>query len=346
MFSVAVTNDGQLEIVQVPSPEPAAYEAVIRTELAAVCNMTDRKVVEGHFPGLDRYPLLLGHETVGIVEAIGEKVTSFKVGDRVIGGLLINSTSPDYGSGWGGFSQYIIAGDHDAMIADAAATAENHWYEVCEIMTTVPPSLSLEDAVMLCMWREVYSALVGDFRLKAGDDIVIFGDGPVGLSFVKFARLLDFGDIYLVGKYPEKMQKAMAMGATGTFKPDDPALKALVEQRGKPFDAVIDGVGKADIINMAVPMIKMGGSICVYGVIGAPSMQLNHGVGPYNFNLLIHQWPTRDLERAAQAPLIDWIEAGKLSYQEFVSGEFPVQDAQAAYDFSKEKHTIKTLLRY
>lgn len=346
MFAVAVTKPDELHIVQVPQPESGPYEAVIRTEIASICNMTDRKVAQGHFPGLHQFPLLLGHETVGVVEAVGDKVRSFKVGDRVIGALLINSTSPDYASGWGGFCEYIIAGDHDAMVTDEAATAENHWYEVCEIMTVVPASLSLEDAVLLCMWREVYSAIVGDFRLTAGDDIVVFGDGPVGLSFVKFARLLGLGEIYLVGKYPEKLQKAMEMGATATFKPDDPALHALVERRGKPFDAIIDGVGKEEIINMAVPMVKMGSSICVYGVLGTAPIQLNHSEGPYNFNLLLHQWPTRDGERAAQAPLIEWIEANQLSYREFVSGEFSVHDIQAAYDFSREKHTIKTLLRY
>lgn len=346
MFSVAVKQPDVLDIVHIPKPTPGPYEAVIRTEIAAICNMTDRKVVEGHFPGVKHYPLLLGHETVGTVEAIGDKVKNFQIGDRVVGALLLNTTSADYASGWGGFSEYIVAGDHDAMVDDGVANAENGWYDVYEIMTVVPHSISLEDAVLLCMWREVYSAIVDDFHLSAGDDIVIYGDGPVSLSFVKFARLLDFGDIYLVGKYPEKMQKAVEMGATATFTPDDPALHTLVEKRKKPFDAVIDGVGKEDIINAALSLIKTGGAICVYGVIDAPAIYLKHSEGPFNFDLLMHQWPTRWSERAAQIPLIDWIQAEKLSYREFVSGEFSIQQIQEAYDFSKEKHTIKTLLHY
>lgn len=346
MFAVAVKKPGELEIVQIPKPEPGPYEAVIRTEIASICNMTDRKVVEGHFPGVENYPLLLGHETVGTVEAIGEKAQNFRVGDRVVGGLLLNTTSPDYTSGWGGFCEYIIAGDHDAMVEDGVANAENGWYDVYEIMTVVPHSISLEDAVMLCNWREVYSAIVDDFRLMAGDDILIYGDGPVGLSFVKMARLLDFGDIYLVGKHPEKKQKALEMGANATYTPDDPALHALVKKRKKPFDAVIDGVGKEAIINATLPMLKMGGSVCVYGVVDTPSIHLKQSEAPSNFNLKMHQWPTRNYERAAQEPLIAWIKAGKLSYREFVSGEFPVQQIQEAYDFSQAKHTIKTLLRY
>ncbi|MCA9907332.1 MAG: alcohol dehydrogenase catalytic domain-containing protein, partial [Anaerolineae bacterium] len=233
MFAVAVTTPDHLQIVDVPDPTPGPYQARVKTEIAALCNMTDRKLVQGHFPGVDQYPLLLGHETVGIVDAIGDKVRSFKVGDRVVGGLLLNPTDPAYGSGWGGFCEYTLAGDHAAMVADGVAAAANGWFEVYEIMRVVPRSITLEDAVLLCTWREVYGAF-GDFNLQAGDDIVIYGGGPVGLSFVKFARLLGLGEIYLVDRWPQKRDKALAMGATAAFAPDDPALTTLVERRGKP----------------------------------------------------------------------------------------------------------------
>ena len=85
MFAVAVIKPGKLQIVDVPEPTPGPYEARIRTEVACLCNATDRKLIEGHFPGVENYPLLLGHETVGIVDAVGEKVRGFKVGGRVVG---------------------------------------------------------------------------------------------------------------------------------------------------------------------------------------------------------------------------------------------------------------------
>lgn len=345
MFAVAVTEPNQLKIVQIPDPSPGPYEARIRTEVACLCNMTDRKLIEGHFPGVEHYPLLLGHETVGIVDAVGEKVRSFKVGDRVVGGLLLNTTDPAYGSGWGGFSQYTLAGDHQAMIEDSAATPEQGWFEVYEIMRTVPRSISVEDAVMLCTWREVYGAFE-DFYLKKGDNILIYGAGPVGLSFVKFARLLGLDEIYIVDRHPNKRQKAMEMGATATFEPDSLELRQFLDKRKRSFDAVIDAVGKEAMINGALPLVKMGGSICVYGVIDTPSIRVGKADGPYNFNLLIHQWPTRSRERAAQEPLIEWITTGKLSYKEFVSAEFPIQEIDRAFANSKTGQPIKTLFRY
>jgi threonine dehydrogenase-like Zn-dependent dehydrogenase len=345
MFAIAVTKPDHIEVVQIPEPTPGPYEARVRTQVACLCNMTDRKLIEGRFPGVDRYPLLLGHETVGVVDAVGERVRHFKVGDRVVGGLLLRPTDPAYGSGWGGFSEYTLAGDHRAMLEDRVATAEHGWFEVYEIMRVVPQIISLEDTVMLCTWREVYSAF-SDFALKAGDNILIYGGGPVGLSFVKFARLLGLGEIYLVDRWPHKREKALSMGATTAFAPDDPALLAFLKQRRGTFDAVIDAVGKEDIINRALPLVKMGASICVYGVIDAPSIRLDVSAGPYNFNLFFHQWPTRSGEHDAQEPLIEWIQDGKLSYREFVSAEFPISRIREAYQWSQQTRAIKTLFRY
>ncbi|MCL4247736.1 MAG: zinc-binding dehydrogenase [Anaerolineae bacterium] len=345
MLAVAVTEPNSLKIIDVPEPAPGPYEARIKTEVGCLCNMTDRKLIEGHFPGVEDYPLLLGHETVGIVDAVGEKVRNFKVGDRVIGGLLLKTTDPTYASGWGGFSQYTLAGDHQAMVEDGLASNEHGWYEVYEIMRVVPRTISVEDAVMLCTWREVYGAF-GDFDLRAGDNIIIYGSGPVGLSFVKFARLLGLNEVYSVDFLPSKRQKALEMGATAAFAPDSPELQAFLSTRKHSFDAVVDAVGKEGIINGALPLVKMGGSVCVYGVIDTPSIRVDKDTGPYNFNLLIHQWPTRARERAAQEPLIEWIRAGKLSYKEFISVEFPITEIGQAFENSKTGQPIKTLFRF
>lgn len=345
MLTVAVTKPNQLNLVELPDPVPGPYEARIKTEAAALCNATDRKLIEGHFPGVEQYPLLLGHETVGIVDAIGSKVRSFKVGDRVIGGLLLNTIDLGYASGWGGFSQYTLAGDHQAMVADSVADEAHGWYEVYEIMRAVRPSLTIEDALLLCTWREVYGAF-GDFNLQPGDDLLIYGAGPVGLSFVKFARLLDIGFIASVDLIPEKRQKALEMGADVVYAPDDPGLVNIVAKRGKRFDVIIDAVGKEGIINAALPMVKMAGSVCVYGVIDTQKITIDKAAAPYNFNLLIHQWPTRFREAAAQEPLSDWIETGQLSYKDFVSAKFPFNEVGQAFELSNTGRTIKTILRF
>jgi threonine dehydrogenase-like Zn-dependent dehydrogenase len=166
------------------------------------------------------------------------------------------------------------------------------------------------------------------------------------LSFVKFARLLGLGEVYSVDPLPEKRQKALEMGATVTYAPDDPELAQAVEKRGQPFDAVIDAVGKEGIINSGLSFIGMDGKICVYGVIDTPTISLEKIKGPYNFNLLIHQWPTRFREAAAQEQLCKWVEQGQLSHKEFISVEFPITEINQALAGARTGKPIKTLLRF
>ena len=347
MLAVAVVQPGKVEIIDIPKPAPGPYDALVRNQAAFICNATDRKLVEGHFPniGRDQYPMLLGHENVGTVEAVGPRVKSFKPGDRVIGGLLFEPTDPAYHSGWGGFCEYVVATDHAAMAADGVADEAHGWREVYQVMKKVPQDIPLEAAALLCTWREVYGGF-SDFQLKSGDAVLIFGAGPVGLSFCRFARLLGMGWVGVVDPLPFKRQKAAALGAHETFAPDSPELTTLARRRGAPLDAVIDAVGSQAIINAGLPLIRMGGSICVYGVVGTPAVVVEKDTGPYNFNLFMHQWPTRTAEAAAQAPLVEWIRSGAISHRDFVSAEYPVRDAAKAQVATAAPDAIKTLLRF
>ena len=112
------------------------------------------------------------------------------------------------------------------------------------------------------------------------------------------------------------------------------------------MDAIIDAVGSEEIINSVLPLIKMGGSICVYGVVGENTITLVKSVGPYNFNLLVHQWPTRIYESAAQEPLCRWITEDKLDYRDFLTAEFPVNDFTKAIELLDSRQATKIFLRY
>jgi len=345
MRAVVVTEPGEVRIVDLRKPQPGRYQALVRTEVACLCNATDRKLVDGHFPGVESYPLVLGHESAGIVEAVGARVRNFRIGQRAIGGLVFEYAEPGYTSGWGGFCEYTLVNDHDAMIEDGVADAKHGWVEVYEIQRAVPPDIPLEAAVLLCTWREVYGGF-GDFNLKAGDDVVIFGAGPVGLSFVKMGRLLELGYIGVVDPLEAKRDWALGMGADEVFAPDSAGFEELVRRRGEPLDAVIDAVGSESIVNAGLGLVKMGGSICVYGVIAEPILTLQKDRGPYNFNLYVHQWPTRSRERAALEPLCDWIRSGRLRPGDFITREFQMEEIGEALATVASGRSLKVLLRY
>lgn len=340
MRSVVVVEPNRVEVRDLPKPLPGPYQALVKTDVCAVCNATDAKLVAGHFPGVDAYPLALGHEATGIVEAVGEKVTAFKVGDRLLSGMLFDFGDADCASGWGGMSDYTLANDHDAMKANGVADAEHGWFECHEVQNVVPAGISADDAALLCTWREVYSG-IEVFGIQPGNRVLVYGAGPVGLSFVKFGRNLGWDWIGLVDTLPWKRDLALKMGASAVFAPDDEKIPALA-----PYDAIVDAVGSPAIINAAIPMIKMEGRICVYGVLADDELTLNKGAGPYNFNLLIHQWPTRVRERAAMTPLCDWIRAGKLSAAEYVTDRYPVEKINDALAAIKSGKVLKCLIDF
>jgi threonine dehydrogenase-like Zn-dependent dehydrogenase len=348
MKSIAVIEPGKLAIVELPEPTLGPYDAMVKSEVAFICNATDRKVVDGHFPGMDSntYPLLLGHENVGTVCATGPKVRTFKEGDRVIGGLLLDPPGGTYGSGWGGFSQYVVVRDHAAMVADGTADAEHGWNDSFQIMRKIPHETDLGAAGLLCTWREVYAGMFADFSFKKGKDLVVFGAGPVGLSFIRFARLKEMGKIISLDLLPSKRKRALAMGADEALSPDETGFNRLRELFPQGVDYLVDAVGRNEIIQSAIPLVRMGGSVCVYGVLGNPMVSFNKEQGPYNFNLLIHQWPTRWAEAEAQDHLLPWLEKGVLDPSDFITGTFSIKDFTEAYAASQQQDAIKTMVDF
>ena len=344
MKCVVVTKPGHIEIREVDIPTPGAYQALVRLEAAALCNATDSKLYAGHFPGVNDYPLVLGHETVGIVETVGSKVKNFKPGNRVVGGMLGAFSDPGLYSGWGGFSEYVLVHDHDAMVADNVANAAHGWFDACEIQNVVPEDIPAEEAVIACTWREVLGAFK-DFRLAPGKKVIVFGAGPVGLSFVKLGKLFGLGQIDIVDLLPKKLDLARKMGADNVYSPQEVQSESFVSRESRSYDAVIDAVGLESIVNAGLPLIKMAGDICVYGVMTKnPTLDLT--LAPYNFDLHIHQWPTRNEERAALTVLSGWIREGKLNADEFVSHRMKMDNITETFEAVKRGEVIKAILSF
>lgn len=344
MKSVIVTTPGIVEIQDIAMPVITEYQALVKTEVVALCNATDRKLIEGHFPGENTYPMALGHENAGIVIETGAKVKNFKVGDRVIGGLNATFTQPHLHSGWGGFSEYVVVNDFEVLKAEGLATPEQGCWDSFEIQNTVPEGVEASEAVIACTWREVLGAFK-DFRLESGKKVLVFGAGPVGLSFVKLGKLAGLAQIDIVDLLSEKLELAKRMGADHGYTPSEVATPEFIAACNRSYDTVIDAVGLEAVINSALPLVKMAGNVCVYGVItGTPKIDLS--LAPYNFDLHIHRWPTRTEEKAAMITLAKWINEGKLSASDFITHRFPITEIHQALAAVKRGEVIKAVLSF
>ncbi|MGL4293601.1 MAG: zinc-dependent alcohol dehydrogenase [Bacteroidales bacterium] len=344
MKSIIVTKPGEIEIREIQRPELNPYQALVKTEMMAFCNATDSKLIAGKFPGENAYPMALGHENVGIVVEVGSKVKNFKIGDRVIGGLISHFQEEEIHSAWGGFSEYVVVNDFDVLKEDGLATPEAGCWDSFEIQNAIPADIAPEEGVIACTWREVLGAF-RDFRLEPGKKILVFGGGPVGLSFVKLGKLFGITQIDLVDKLPMKLELARKMGADNTFTPEEVGSEEFLDKHARSYDTIIDAVGLESIVNTGLSLVKMGGDVCVYGVM-TQSPKLDLTKAPYNFDLHMHQWPTRSEERAAMVTLAQWIREGKLSASEFISHRFPIGQIQDAFDAIKRNEVIKAVLTF
>lgn len=344
MKTVIVTKPGNIEIREVAIPEISPYQALVKTEMVAFCNATDSKLIAGKFPGEETYPMALGHENVGIVEKVGSKVKNFAVGDRVIGGLISCFGENGPHSAWGGFSEYVVVNDFEVLQEEGLATPEHGCWDSFEIQNRIPSDIAPEEGVIACTWREVLGAFK-DFRLEPGKKVMVFGSGPVGLSFVKLGKLFGLGQVDIVDMLPEKLALAKKMGADNTYTPDQVVDSAFVTATNRSYDAVIDAVGLESIVNSGLALLKMGGDLCVYGVMTkSPLIDLTQA--PLNFELHIHQWPTRSEEKAAMATLAQWIREGKLSASEFISHRFKMDQILEAFEAIKRGEVIKTIMTF
>jgi len=234
--------------------------------------------------------------------------------------------------------------DHDAMVNAGVDDEAHGWFDACEIQNVVPEDIPVEEAALACTWREVLGSFY-DFRLMPGNKVIVFGAGPVGLSFVKLGKLFGLGQIDVVDPLPWKRNLALDMGADHAYMPDEVLSTAFLSRESRSYDTVIDAVGLESVVNAGLPLLKMTGDLCVYGVMTQnPTLRLTEA--PYNFDLHIHQWPTRSEERVAMRVLSRWIREGKLKASDFVSHRYRMDKIAEIFEAVKRGEVIKAILTF
>ena len=99
------------------------------------------------------------------------------------------------------------------------------------------------------------------------------------------------------------------------------------------------------VVNSVLPLVKMGGDVCVYGVMTKnPTFDLSKA--PYNFDLHMHPWPTRSEEKAAMTTLAQWIEEGRLSASDFITHRFKIEEIEEAFAAVKRGEVLKCVLTF
>jgi D-arabinose 1-dehydrogenase-like Zn-dependent alcohol dehydrogenase len=283
MKAIQVSSPGaDFELIQKEIPEPGNNEVLIKVEACGICH-GDSIAKQGHFPGI-KYPIIPGHEVVGIVDKIGPMVTSWEVGQRVgVGwhGGHCNQCSACHKGDFGACEKSLTTGIHiDGGYAEYMIARP-------EAMVSIPEELNaVEAAPLLCAGRTTFGALQHS-GAKGGDLVAIHGLGGLGHLAVQYAVKLGFKTIVL-SRGKEKEALAYKLGAHGYIDTDaGDAVKQLIKlggarvilctaPNGKAIAELIPGLGRngeAIIVAGAIdmmqipPMLLLGGQRSIKGFV-------------------------------------------------------------------------------
>jgi threonine dehydrogenase-like Zn-dependent dehydrogenase len=311
--------------------------------------------LHGQFKGVDQYPILLGHDAMGEGVEVGKHVKQWKVGDIVT--LPFLEMDPDgtyqgteYRSAWSAYSEYTVAKDWQAMAAlgNGPGTPGFVGMEYVYTQKILPHDIDPVYGAMVCVLREVLAAS-RHFGVTFNQDIVIFGMGSVGLTFVKMAKLLGARNVIAVGNKELQREEAFNVNADYYINMrEENVIETVREILPDGVDIVIDAVGINEITNTSMSLVKDAGKIGVYGISSQLGMDLSWASAPYNWVLDFFQFPQKEEEANAHDQVVSWIRMGLLDPKDFVSHVVPFENILEAFAMveKKDPKRKKIIIKY
>ncbi|CAK9437631.1 uncharacterized protein LODBEIA_P20090 [Lodderomyces beijingensis] len=347
-------NEITFEDLAVPKIE-APTDVIVEVKKTGICGSDIHYYAEGKIGSFElKKPMVLGHESSGVVHQVGDGVKHLKVGDRVAIEPGVPSRYSDaYKSG-----KYEIDPDmcfaatpsSDPNVPNPPGTLCKYFKSPEDFLYKLPDNVSLELGAMV----EPLSVGVHGIRLanlSFGENVIVFGAGPVGLLTASAAKLFGAFNIMVVDVFDEKLQLAKEIGAANyTFNSKTGDVKDLIEAfDGIRPDIVLECTGAPPCIKMAVQAVRDGGRVVqignASGDVSFPIVEFSnreltlHGSFRYGFG----DYPTsiKILEKNYGSGK-DKIQ---IDFEKLITNVFPWRDAIKAYDTVREgKGTVKCII--
>ena len=274
-----------IETVEVD--KPAGRELLVRTVATGVCH-SDLHVVDGQSRYSLDHGIVLGHEGAGVVEAVGDEVTTVRPGDHVVACL----------SGFCGACAQCLSGHPNLCVGGAVARAaaapprlakDGHglWpfagigsYAERMLLhensvVRIDPDIPLDRAALVgCGVLTGVGAALRSAGLEAGQTVAVFGCGGVGLSIVQGARIGGARQIIAVDMFESKLEMARRVGATHAVdtKNDDPVKAVRALTGGAGVDHAFEAVGNSTLVRQAIESLAIRGTATIVGVLPPDAM--------------------------------------------------------------------------
>lgn len=359
MKAALLTQPGTpLSIEEVTVAHPAPREVLIRTAAVGVCR-SDLHFVDGAYP--HALPCIPGHEAAGIVEAVGEAVTTVKPGDAVITclsafcghcefcvtGRMSLCLGGDTRRGPNEPPRLTLSADgsvvHQMLNLSAYAEQMLVHEHAC---VAIDPEMPLDRACVIgCAVTTGAATVFNTADVVPGESVAVVGCGGVGLAVVNAAKIAGAGRIVAIDPVPEKRELAKKLGATDAVDPAaDGAVPEVVDLTKGGVDHAIEAVGRPQTGEMAVKLLRRGGTATILGM-----MPLMHQVGLGAIDLLSGKKLQGALMGGNRFPveiprLVDFYMRGLLDLDSIIAERIPLSQINHAFDQLRKGDTTRSVV--
>ncbi len=273
MKALVLSEYKQLHLEDVPVPQPAEDELLIRIQACGICG-SDVHGFDGS-TGRRIPPIVMGHEAAGIVEAVGRGVTSFMAGDRVTFDSTVYCGQCFYcRRGQVNLcDNREVVGVSTPLFRRMGAFAE-YVAVPARIAYALPEKMPFAHAALI----EAVSVAVHGASLtpiEPGDTAVVVGAGMIGLLTLQAAREAGAGRVFVCDVDDTRLEMARSLGATETFNSKKQDAVAEIQKRteSRGADVALECVGITEAIHTAVESVRKGGAVTLVGNV-APKVEL------------------------------------------------------------------------
>src|SRR6185503_19438129 len=302
-------------------------DAIVKIVKTTICG-TDLHIMKGDVPEVTD-GRIIGHEGVGVIEAVGGAVSNFKPGQHV----LISCITSCGKCGYCKKGMYSHCEDGGWILGHLIDGTQAEYVRIPHADNSLYPIPAGADEEALVMLSDIlptgFECGVLNGQVKPGDTVAIVGAGPIGLATLLTSQFYTPAEIIVIDLDDNRLNVAKTFGATQTINSSDgKAIEKLMKlTNGKGVDVAIEAVGVPATFELCEAIVTAGGHIANIGVHGK-SVEL-HLEKLWAQNITI---TTRLVDTVSTPMLLKTVQGNKLQPSRLITHHFKLNDIMAAYD--------------
>jgi len=347
-----------MEVEEVDISKPGPREVLVRTVAAGVCH-SDMHFFNGTYPG--QLPIILGHESAGIVEQVGSDVRYVQPGDHVITclsafcghceycltGHLSLCQEPELRRGKEEEPRLSMNSDQINQFANLSSFAEYmlvHEHAIVKIREDMP----LDRAALIgCGVLTGFGAALRTARVEPGSTTAVFGAGGVGLAAIQGCRIAGAGQIIAVDMVESKLGLAKELGATHTIDASQgDAVAKSQEITGGGAHYTFEAIGNKDVAEQAFDALRAGGTATIIGMIPLGQKVELNGASFLQEKKVQGCMMGSNRFRVDMPRYVDFYLRGILKLDEMISVRAELKDVNEAFRAMKAGEVARTVLMF